>query len=230
MHANNVWNAFTIKTLADYYNDYLKTDILSSVDILEKFISTCLEYYRLDPCHYFSRLGFSWDSMAKMSKIKLQFVSDIDMHLFIGKGMKGGISYIAKRYSNAHNKYITCFNDKKPSKYNMQLDQNNLYGWEMTQYLPYGEFKWLNQNKIDKTDVNSIEENSSTWYLIDVDLEYLDELQEIYNDYPLLLKKLKINHDMLSNYCSDIANECKIKIGKVNRLVPNLVCLNFIEC
>ena len=100
-----------------YHNDYLKTDVLSSVDILEKFISTCLEYYRLDLCHYFSSLGLSWDWMAKMIKIKLQLVSDIDMHFIIGKGMKGGISYIAKRYSNAHNKYITYFNDKKPSKY-----------------------------------------------------------------------------------------------------------------
>ena len=68
---------------------------------------------------------------------------------------------------------------KKPSKYIINLDGNNLYGWAMTQYLSYSEFKWLNQKEIDKFDVNSvecnsIEENSSNGYKLEV--EYLDEL------------------------------------------------------
>ena len=69
---------------------------------------------------------------------------------------------------------------KKPSKYITYLDANNLYGQTMSQYLPYGKFKWLNQKEIDKFDVNSIEynfieENSSNGYILEVDLKYPDE-------------------------------------------------------
>ena len=97
----------------------------------------------------------------------------------------------------------------------------------MSQYLPYGRFKWLNQNKIDKFDVNSIEcsfieENSPIGYTLEVDLEYLGELHELHNDYSLAPGKLEISHDILSNYCSSIANKYGIKIGGVNKLVPNL--------
>ena len=63
------------------------------------------------------------------------------MHLFNEKGMRGGISYIAKRFSKTNNKYVQLYDDKKPSKYITYLHANNLYGWAMSQYLPYGDFK-----------------------------------------------------------------------------------------
>ena len=73
---------------------------------LVKFINTCLEYYKLDPCRYFSSPGLSWDSMLKITKIELEFIHDIDKHFFIEKGLIGGIFYIAKRYSKTNNKYM----------------------------------------------------------------------------------------------------------------------------
>ena len=66
--------------------------------------------------------------MLKMIGIELELISDIYMHLFIGKGMRGGISYITKRYSKANNEYIQFYDDKKPNKYITYLDANNLYG------------------------------------------------------------------------------------------------------
>ena len=75
-------------------------------DVFEKFIDTCLKYYKLDPCHYFSAPGLSWDAMLKMTGIKLEKISDIDQYLFIEKGLRGGISYIAKRSAKANNKYM----------------------------------------------------------------------------------------------------------------------------
>ena len=62
--------------------------------------------YKLDPCHYMSSPGLSWDAMLKMTKINLEVISDIDMQLFIEKGMRGGISYIAHRHGKANNKYM----------------------------------------------------------------------------------------------------------------------------
>ena len=83
-------------------------------DIFEKFIDTCLKYYELDPCHYFSVLGLSWDAMLKMTGVKLEKVSDIDQYLFIKKGSRGGVPYIAKRYVKANNKYMSDYGSNKP--------------------------------------------------------------------------------------------------------------------
>ena len=76
-----------------------------------------------------------------MTGVKLEKISDIDMHLFIEKGLRGGISYIAKRYSKANNKYMKNYDPTKLSKYILYLDMNNLYGWGRSGYLPYGGFK-----------------------------------------------------------------------------------------
>ena len=100
------------------------------VDVFEKFIDTHLKYYGLDPCNYFSCPGLSWDAMLKMTDIKLEKISDIDKYLFIEKGLRGGISYIAKRYAKANNKYMNDYDSKKQSTFISYLDMNNFYGWE----------------------------------------------------------------------------------------------------
>ena len=57
--ANNIWNVFKMNTIGDYHDHYFKTNVLSLADVFEKFISTYLDYYGLDPCHYFSSPGLS---------------------------------------------------------------------------------------------------------------------------------------------------------------------------
>ena len=128
LKANNICNVFKIDTVGDYHGIYLKTDVLLLADVLEKFIKHCLNYYGLDPCHYFSSPRLSWDAMLKMTRIKLDLISEIDMYLFIEKGMRGGISYIAKRHSKSNNKYMECYDSNKESKYITYLDANNLNG------------------------------------------------------------------------------------------------------
>ena len=95
---------------------WIQWDVLLLVDAFEKFVNTCLEYYGLDPCHYFNSSGLSWDAMLKMTGIELEFISDTDMHLFFEKEMRRDISYIAKRYSKANNKYMQSYDANKPSK------------------------------------------------------------------------------------------------------------------
>ena len=115
--------------MGDYHDHYLKKDVLLLTDIFEKFIDTCLKFYWLDPCHYFSSAGLSCDAMLKMAGIRLEKVVDIDMYLFIEKGLRRGIPYIAKRYAKANNRYMKNYDPKKPSKYISYVDMNNLYGW-----------------------------------------------------------------------------------------------------
>ena len=105
-------------------------------DVFEKFINTCLNYYELDPCRYFSSPELSWNALLKMTEIE----SDIDMHLFIEKRMTGGISLITKRHSKANNKYMECYDSGKETKCITYLDANYFYGWAMSQYLIYSGF------------------------------------------------------------------------------------------
>ena len=145
-----IWDKFEIENIGDYHDNYLKKDVSQLEDVFEKFISTCLKYYGLDPCHYFSSPGLSWDAMLKMTGVKLEKISDIDKYFFIEKGLRGGISYIAKRYDKANNKYMNDYDPKKPLTFITYLGMNNLYGWAMSAYLPYEEFKWLkNINEFD---------------------------------------------------------------------------------
>ena len=97
---------------------------------------------------------------------------------------------------------------------------NNLYGWTMSEYLPYEGFKWL--KNIDKFDIMSISDKSPIGYFLEVDLEYPEELHELHNDFPLAPEKIAVSSDMLSKYCKKIADKYEIKVGDVKKLIPNL--------
>ena len=76
-----------------------------------------------------------------MTDIELEKISDNDKYLFIEKGLREGISYIAKRFAKANNGYCPDYDPKKPSTFISYLDMNNLYYWAKSEYLPYGSFK-----------------------------------------------------------------------------------------
>ena len=116
------------------------------------------------------------------------------MYLFIEKELRGGTSYIAKRYSETNNKYIKNYDPTNLSICISYFDINNLYGWAMSGCLPYGGFKWL--KNVDNFDVNSVSEKSPIGYILNVDLKYSDELHVLHNDYPLAPEKLVIACDM----------------------------------
>ena len=107
--------------------------------------------------------------MLKMSGVELEKISDIDMYLVIEIGLRGGIPYIAKRHNKANNKYINNYDPTKPSKYISSVDMNNLCGWGMSGYLPYGGFIWL--KNVTNFYVNSISEKVPIGYIIEVDLK-----------------------------------------------------------
>ena len=97
-HAQEVWNTFCMTDFGQYYDLYLKTDVMLLADVLENFRNMCQTNYQLDPAHYYSSPGFAWEAMLKMSGVKLQLLDDIDMVLMIESGMRGGISMVTKKY------------------------------------------------------------------------------------------------------------------------------------
>ena len=117
-----------MNTVGDYHDIYLITDALLLADVFVRFISTCLEYYGLDPCHHFSSPGFSCNEILQVAKIELKlFCKNIDNYLLNEKGIRAGISYIAQRSIKANSKCIISCGNKKPSKFIIYLDANNLY-------------------------------------------------------------------------------------------------------
>ena len=160
--------------------------------------------------------------MLKMTNIKLELMTDIDMFQFIEKGMRGGVSYIANRYGNANSKYMKEYDEKVPSKYIMYHDANNLYGWAMSQYLPTGNFKLMTDKEISKIDLGKYKSDGEKGLILEVDLEYPQELHDIHNDYPVAPEKVKVSNNMLSAYCKKIAEKYKISIGLVSKLIPTL--------
>ena len=108
-----------------------------------------------------------------MAGIQLEKINNTDVHLLLEKGMRGGVSYISKRYSK-----------RDQDTEIMYWDANNLYGWAMIQHLPYCGFKFLTREEFDNFDLN-ISENSPIGYILEVDLEYCKELHDSHSDYPL---------------------------------------------
>ena len=221
-HTEKVWKTFNIKTMGEYHDLYLVSDVLLLTDVFENFRKTCMQYYKLDPCNYFTSPGLSWDAMLKMTNIKLELMTDIDMFQFIEKGMHGGVSYIANRYGNANNKYMKEYDEKAPSKYIMYLDANNLYGWAMSQYLPTDNFKLMTDKEINKIDLGKYKADGKKGLILEGDLEYPQELHDIHDDYPVAPEKVKVSNNMLSAYCKKITKKYNISIGLVSKLIPTL--------
>ena len=202
-HAWNVWNTFNMKTFKDYHELYNETDVLLLADVFENFRDLCLKIYGLDPVYYFTAPGLAWDACLKITDIDLELLSDQNMLLMFENGIRGGISIISNRYGKANNKYMgRGFNKNKPSKYLMYLDENNLYGCGMSEKLPTHGFKWLTGGEIEKIYENRHNLNKIPC-ILEVDLEYPENLHDLHNDYPLCPEKVK----------------CK---NGVEKLIPNL--------
>ena len=198
-HAINVWNTLGCKTIRDYHNLYLKSDVLLLADVFENFRKTCLKHYKLDPAHYYTSPSLAWDACLKTTGQHLQLLSDYDMLMMFEQGIRGGITHISKRYAEANNKYMKNYNPEKESTFIQYLDANNLYGWAMSQNLPTHGFKWMKNITVEKVDEildkanHSMSNLGRKGYIFEVDLEYPQHLWETHNDYPLAPEKIKVN-------------------------------------
>ena len=117
-HAQEVWETFEMKNLEDYHNLYNRVDVLLLADVFENFREICIKNYNLDSAHYYTAPGLAWDAALKVTKVKLELLSNMDMLLMVEKGIRGGVSMISNRYGKANNKYMgKSFKDIEPSKY-----------------------------------------------------------------------------------------------------------------
>ena len=195
-HAWNVWDTFKMKTFKEYHELYNVTDVLLLADVFENFRDLCLKIYGLDPVYYFTAPGLAWDACLKMTGIGLELLSDPNMLLMFEKGIRGGISIISNRYGEANNKYMgKDFKRSELIKYLMYLDANNLYGCAMSMKLPTHGFKWLTSGEMEKLyDNQVIQVWEKTPCVLEVDLEYPENLHDLHNDYPFCPERVKCNN------------------------------------
>ncbi|KAE9522903.1 hypothetical protein AGLY_016714 [Aphis glycines] len=164
-HAKKIWKVFNIKTLGEYSDLYLKTDVAILTDVFENFRDLCLSTLSLDPAHYMTAPGFAFDCMLKYTK--------------------GGICQSVKRYAKANIPNIEGlnYNPNKSISWITYLDCVNLYGKSMLTELPFKDFEWVDDLNID---VTKISDDSEVGYILEVDIDYPQYLHEKHNDFPFL--------------------------------------------
>ncbi|XP_073259356.1 uncharacterized protein [Porites lutea] len=211
-HAINVWNTFECKTIRDYHDLYLKSDVLLLADVFENFRKTCLKHYNLDPAHYYTSPGLAWDACLKETGQQLQLLHDYDMLMMFEKGIRGGISHISKRYAAANNKYMKDYDPDEESTFIQYLDTNNLYGWAMSQSLPTHGFKWMKDLTIDSViDLLDKKRNPEVkkGYIFEVDLKYEHKAELMFTDTDSLLYQIHTD-----DFYKDISYDIKTKFDK----------------
>ena len=225
-HATKVWKIFKCKTLQDYHDLYLKTDVLLLADIFETFRKFGRENYRLDPAHYVSLPQLSWDAMLLETGVWLDLIWDPQMFQMIDKGIRGGVAMISKRFARANNPEMKNeYKPDQPISYIIYLDANNLYGWAMNQSMPIGNFIWLMKNEWEQIEWQKLSENDLFGYFIECDLDYPKEIHDLHNDYPLAPERLSMSYERLNENQLKILRRYRItKTGlNVTKLVPHLM-------
>ena len=116
-----------------------------------------------------------------MTKVELKFISDADMYLFFGSGMRGRVFSLSNRYSQSNNTYLNLMI--------IYSDANSLYDYVMSKFLSESTFKWINSKNFD---LNNYNKNSSKSFVLEVDFEYPKILRELNNGYPVAQDKIDI--------------------------------------
>ena len=194
--ALRIWEHFGLRNLGQYHDLYLRTDVLLS----ENFRDLCLEYYGLDPAHYFTLPNFAWDAMLLKTGVEIDPLIDQTMYEMIEKGLRGGMCQVSHKEAKANNKYMMVdYDDERPSNFVNYLDANNLYGLAMSMKLPIGELKWI-KKILNKKMIMDWNENDDNAYILEVDLEYPKEIHDLTSDYPLAPENMKVEEQFLSKH------------------------------
>ena len=143
-HGNN-----ELENLGEYHDLYVQSDTLLLADVFENFRNMCIKEYELDPAHFLSLPGLSWQACLEKTNIELELLTDYDMLLMVEEGIRSGICHSIHRYAKANNKYMKNYNNNEESSYIQYLDANNLYGWAMSKKLPVNGFKWTDRDEVN---------------------------------------------------------------------------------
>ena len=182
-HAQMVWNEFNIQNPRQYHELYLTLDVLLLADVFENFRCMSLNYYELDPCHYYTLPGLSFDACLKMTKIELELLCEPEQFLFDENSIRGVVSVVSHRRSIANNEFVPNYKPNDTTSWILFVDANNLYGHAMSQPLPTGHFKFLSPREIEEFNMSKTAATDDVEFILEVNLKYPVHLHESHNDY-----------------------------------------------
>ena len=220
-HAQKVWKFFRCKTLRDYHDIYLNTDVALLADVFQNFRQLCFKFYKIDPVVFISAPQMFWDAMLKFTGVKLDVMLDHEMYLFWEKHMRGGTTFLNEQYATANNKHIPGFSEDKPSNYLVYLDANNLYGYAMSKILPTGNFKWVHDDNLSDLPNIHVGTSSKTGYTLEVDLHLPEKYHDNLKDFPPLCERTTIPLKDLSPFDFK-CNQSISKKGNTQKLINHL--------
>ena len=154
-----------------------------------------------------------------MSRVTLDLIIDKEIYHLIETSIRGGISMISTRHAKANNPRLPSYDPELPRRDLIYLDANNLYGDAMTQYLPTGDFRLLDDDEVEALDLDSLGDEAEDGYIYEVDLEYPVKLHDMHDDYPLAPESLVIDRSMYSPIQSSVFPESLPQ----RKLTPNLM-------
>jgi hypothetical protein len=194
--ALKVYREFECTDLGVYTDLYSKIDVYLLADVFENFRDKSKGSFDLDPCWFVSLPGFAWKAALKTSNTWIELISDYDMLLFFEDSIRGGFCFASKRYAKANHSSLPTYNSNEPQSWILYLDANNLYGTAMSQPLPYRGYEWMAREELDHLTeeggqhIMEKSDNDYTGYVLEVDLEYPQELHNEHNDLPLCPENL----------------------------------------
>ena len=203
-HVQNMWLEFNMNNLGDLCDVYVQSDCLLLTDIINEYRKECWDNFHLDPLHYDTAPGLTWDAALRWTGVKLELLQDIDQYHFCESAIRGGVSVISKRRAVSNNKHLSDYDPSKPSNYIWYGDANNLYGGSMVEKLPISNFAWTS---LTKQQIMEYDPDSDTGYFVECDLSIPSELHDKFNCFPIAAEPLKVTEKIASKKSLEIRSK-----------------------
>ena len=189
---DKIIETFNIKNGQELTQLYLKSDVILLADVFEKFIKVSIKEFKINPLYCVSLPGYTWEAGLKYTNIKLQTLQNKDMILLIENNIRGGISSVMG------DRYVKSDENKKI----LYIDANNLYGWAMSQYLPYDDIKFDKNVKLE--EILNTPDDSEIGYFVECDLKYPDNIKQKTNIFHFVLMNKFSPQNKFTPYMNEI--------------------------
>ena len=205
-HAHRAWREFRCRTFRDYLMRYLELDVRILADVFEEFRRMSLLQDGLDPVHFVSLPGLSFMSAFKMTGETIHLLQDRYLYNLFERGIRGGLTFVNTHHAKEEEVRV---GNKTMKNILLYIDQNNLYGAAMSEYLPHSNFVLLTDDEITaqfptQEHILKLNTEGDQGYYFEVDLHYPPHIHKQTADFPLAPESTQVTEDMLSPYMKQL--------------------------
>ena len=195
---------FNIKDGQELTELYCKSDVLLLACVFEKFIKVSQNEFGVSPLYFVSLPGYTWECVLKYTDIKLQTLQDKDMILLLENGIKGGISGVMG------DRYVKSDKNKNI----IYIDCTYLYGYSMSQSLPYDDIEFETEN-VGLEEILNTPDDSDIGYFLEVDLEYPYNIRDKTRHFPFAPENKSISKDDFGPYMKSVMPKNYVSFKKL---------------